>query len=717
MYKSEWVNWDEKLYDGWLGHDIINFKRRVSMQLDSRSRLLFDELMGNPSITGKGLEKKYDLTRRQLGYSFDKINDWLKAKNLPIIERTRQGHFIIERSIISAKGKEKIVDSTNMAIISERQRVYMIILMLLGKNEELSLVHFTSELDVSKNTILSDLNVARELVADYDLVIRYSRLDGYLIEGDEFSLRKLLISITYKVLEIPNGKKRLQELVNIKEDELKELATRLEKIENKLTLKFTDEKIETLPYTLLLVLRRVKTNKMKTSYSIRYEELSGTKEYQATEEILFDYEDISVQERLFITLHLLTSNVHWSETLTEETIPNLEQALDDMLRLFEKSSAIYLEDRAQLLNKVLLHVKPAYYRIKYQLTETNNVGYALINKEYKELHHLVSQSTKPLAELIGNDIPEIETAYLTMLIGGWLRKQGASLREKVKAIVVCPQGVSVSRLMFIELRELFPEFAFLDSLSVREFDECELDYDIVFSPVFLETDKKQFLASSFLESGEKSRLRKQVMIELHGYIPFEVNIEEILDIVKKHAVIESEQLLEKDLRNYVNRDDKPSVFKREAKPVVANLSDLLTPSKITLLKSVTTWEEAVRISAKPIVDSRQIEPRYVEAIINQGEKDPYIVIAPNLAIPHAAPDEGVNDVAMSFLRLEEGIGFGEGYCINLVVIIAAKDKQQHIRALMQLMKLARSEQDRTRIIQSQSVDEIYDIIKKYSIDY
>src|SRR6185312_15701966 len=101
-----------------------------------------------------------------------------------------------------------------------------------------------------------------------------------------------------------------------------------------------------------------------------------------------------------------------------------------------------------------------------------------------------------------------------------------SLQEKVKAIVVCPKGVSVSRLMFSELRELFPEFVFLDSLSVREFHYYDLDYDIVFSPIFLETDKKLYLASSYLEREEKQRLRKQVMLDLHGYIPFEVNIEE-----------------------------------------------------------------------------------------------------------------------------------------------------------------------------------------------
>ena len=54
--------------------------------------------------------------------------------------------------------------------------------------------------------------------------------------------------------------------------------------------------------------------------------------------------------------------------------------------------------------------------------------------------------------------------------------------------------------MYSELRKLFPEFAFLDSLSVREFYNFELDYDIVFSLVSWTTDKKLFLASSFLES-------------------------------------------------------------------------------------------------------------------------------------------------------------------------------------------------------------------------
>lgn len=718
MYNVEWKNCDEKMFNAWFCRVMITFERREGMQLDSRSRALFNELLKNPGTTSKDLEEQFALTRRQLGYSFNKINDWLQAKNLPPIERTRQGHFIIQQSIHTNYSDEQVDVSIDANILSETQRVHLIIIMILSQQEELSLMHFTSELEVSKNTVLSDLNIARDMVSQYELTIRYSRRDGYLLEGEEFSVRRLLISLTKEVLNMPGGKKRLQRLADIQKSEVVELKKRLEKVEKKLNLKFTDEKIEILPYTLLLAFRRIRNMKvMKEIFSIEYEELSGTKEYQATEDMLLDYEDIPVEERLFITLHLLTTNVHWAEGLNDDAIPYFRKAVTEMLRLFETSAAIYLQDKEELLTKLMLHLKPAYYRVKYQLTEVNDLGYTLIEQEYKELHHLISQSTKPLAKLVGKEIPNNEVAYLTMLIGGWIRRQGESFQEKVKAIVVCPQGISVSRLMFIELRELFPEFAFLDSLSVREFEVYQLDYDIVFSPVFLETKKRLFLANSFLEREEKLRLRRQVMHELHGYTPFEVNVKDILAIVKKHAKIENEQLLERELVNYVNHSERSISEKGSHEALAANLSDFLKPATITLRDSVVSWEEAIRTAAEPLIEGGQIESRYIEAILQQGEKDPYIVISPHLAIPHAAPEDGVNEVSMSLLRLKEGLKFANDYVLHLIVVIAAKDKQQHFRALTQLMELASSEEAKNSLIQSDSIDEIYKVIKKYSKDY
>lgn len=107
------------------------------MELNERSNKILHELVVNPKISSTTLEKKYELTRRQLGYSFNKINDWLVSHNLPEIERTRQGQFIIDRSFFTrVNGEQKPTIDTG--VLSEQQRIHLIILMLLSR-EELSL--------------------------------------------------------------------------------------------------------------------------------------------------------------------------------------------------------------------------------------------------------------------------------------------------------------------------------------------------------------------------------------------------------------------------------------------------------------------------------------------------------------------------------------------------------------------------------------------------
>lgn len=370
------------------------------MPLSERDNKVLNELTSNPGVTSLAIEKKYNLTRRQLGYSINKINDWLMRKDLPSIERTRQGYFVIDQSVFTMYSVENESVPMDTAILTGEQRVQIIIMMLLSTEEELSLNHFSIELDVSKNTVLSDLKDAQGFLDNYDLNLRYSRKFGYLIEGKEFKIRNLLIYSTYQMLSMHDGERRLMKLASIDEQEVAEYIERIENVEHKLDLRFTDEKLETMPYVLILILRRIEQGHAINIFSIEYEELSNTKEYQATEEIFQEADKIPMEERLFITLHLLTTNVYRTDFPTDEdVIPNLVPVIDNMLRLFEKSACIYLQDRDLLLDKLLQHIKPAYYRIKYQLSETISLQ-GTLSKEFKELHHLVKRSTGPLADLV-----------------------------------------------------------------------------------------------------------------------------------------------------------------------------------------------------------------------------------------------------------------------------------------------------------------------------
>ena len=104
------------------------------VSLDDRSKNILDELVSHPSVTSTTLENKYELTRRQLGYSFNKINDWLQAKNLPVIERTRKGHFIIDQAVFTTLNGEEESELVDPAILNEDQRVYLITMMLLEQS-------------------------------------------------------------------------------------------------------------------------------------------------------------------------------------------------------------------------------------------------------------------------------------------------------------------------------------------------------------------------------------------------------------------------------------------------------------------------------------------------------------------------------------------------------------------------------------------------------
>jgi transcriptional antiterminator/mannitol/fructose-specific phosphotransferase system IIA component (Ntr-type) len=515
-----------------------------------------------------------------------------------------------------------------------------------------------------------------------------------------------------QLIRLNNGKDIIETVSDVQSSELEEIKKRIEKAENELSLKFTDEKIESMPYIFLIILKRIQNNKIINQTAINYKELSDTREFLVTEKLLLSYPDIPTVERLYITLHLLATNVYWSEQLTTDDVPDLQVAVEEMLLLFEKSACITIQNKDQLVEKLLLHIKPAYYRIKYRLTEVNQVD-SLITNNLKELYHLVKKSVGPLARFIGVTIPDFEVEYLTMLIGGWLTKQGEEIETKIKAVVVCPHGISVSRLMFGELKQLFPEFIFLDSLSIREFNEYPLDYDIVFSPVYLKTEKKLYITSSVLELEEKVALRKQVMIDFHGVASQGFKIRGIKDIISKHATIHNEELLIRDLYNYINDINQVSTDITDDKPSYL-LRDLIDESTIQLADHQETWSDAINFASEPLLKKGYIEKSYISAMIENCSDDPYIIIGNGLAIPHASPEYGVNQTAMSLLRIKDGIRFSDEYTVNVIVIIAAVDKEQHLKALMQLMKLSNSKKDVKRIIEASDKEAVQKIIEKYS---
>ena len=137
---------------------------------------------------------------------------------------------------------------------------------------------------------------------------------------------------------------------------------------------------------------------------------------------------------------------------------------------------------------------------------------------------------------------------------------------------------------------------------------------------------------------------------------------------------------------------------------------------IALQDSVENWPQALELCAKPLLDLQVIEPEYVTAIIQQHHTlGPYYVLAPGLAMPHARPEEGAKGLGLSLLKLKQGVSFGAGEFdpVDVIIMLAAPDKNSHIEMISSLAELFSSDTDMAELHQVNTLEEIKTIINRF----
>ena len=108
--------------------------------------------------------------------------------------------------------------------------------------------------------------------------------------------------------------------------------------------------------------------------------------------------------------------------------------------------------------------------------------------------------------------------------------------------------------------------------------------------------------------------------------------------------------------------------------------------KIQIVESIKDWQEALKIAAKPLLDAKNIEPRYIDSIIENVKKNgPYIVLTDGVAMPHSRPEEGVIKKGMSLLKVKNGVDFYQTEKkVYLFFTLAAEDSDSHQDAIADL---------------------------------
>ncbi|WP_188014462.1 PTS sugar transporter subunit IIA [Vibrio harveyi] len=126
---------------------------------------------------------------------------------------------------------------------------------------------------------------------------------------------------------------------------------------------------------------------------------------------------------------------------------------------------------------------------------------------------------------------------------------------------------------------------------------------------------------------------------------------------------------------------------------------LIDNNSIKLQAPASNWREAIKIGTDMLIASGAIQPSYHDAIISSVEElGPYICIAPNLALPHARPENGVIRTAFALVTLEEPIYFeGEDEPVDVLITLAGSSSDEHMEGLMEVTQVLDDEDSETGV--------------------
>ncbi|WP_096437419.1 BglG family transcription antiterminator [Alteribacter populi] len=688
------------------------------MSLDQRSSQLLHLLIETKSpISIRELGESLRVSRRTIYYNLEKINDWLKEQKLEEVQSVKSlGVFVTEDSRARIPNLIRL-NSTIDYYFTAAEREKLILIALLTNTDSLYLQEFMDMTKVSRNSCLADIKAVKRTCKRYQLEVLFQRSKGYFMTGSEYQIRKLFIdTFNYPASsELSNEMKaswshfdpHLLDMVK----QCDRLVSRLQK---EFELQLTSEAISELSWHLAFFIHRVRLGFVISLNPDEREALNASPAYKGA---LVIADQLSKQFNLTIPEHevcyftiFLLSLRNQSEKQLDK-IGGLHTVVRKMVIDFQRYSCIEFDNYQAVEQNLLIHIRPAYYRLKYGIQLKNPLTTS-VKEKYGEVFQLTKKVVHHLESFFGTIVNEDELAYIAMHFGGWMRKEGNTPVSRKTAVIVCSSGVGTSQILKSQLESLFST---LDFEVVTSIEKIRSDAEIVFTTVSIpDQHLPTFHVNAILSDLEKERLLTYVNRTLNQSFVTSQNEQtnQILKSIGKHATVHNQKQLLTEIENILS--DNHLHIREPYKPM---LNEIIDGSSIQLANKVDSWQSAVELAAAPLLEKDLITKDYIDAMItNINELGPYVIIAPHVAIPHARPEDGVNKLAMGLLKLHQPIAFSKEvrHQASLIFILAATDNETHLKALSQLSSMLSDEENIDTLINARTIEDLQSLIDKYS---
>ncbi|EGT4049860.1 BglG family transcription antiterminator [Clostridioides difficile] len=637
--------------------------------MKERAKKILDFIIKNNNVTSQELQEKFNVSKRTIYYDILAINEQLgKSGNIKNVKHKFifEGNLCDARKIISTE-EDKFLDS-------DYRKTFILNKILLG--EKISIEKLTNEMLLSKNTVVQTITDVKKYLQTMGLRLEYK--GKYKIIGDEYVIRELfLIIVQENVLEINS------------------ISKEVSSFDTKGHIKLTDYSLLNLTKFVEFLNKRIRDG--KTLYSYKYlNEAKKISYFSNCKELLC--EEANENEQAYICTYI-SSLPSLNSEVKEDVV---EEYVDKLIDKFEVNTAIKLESKHEFKKNILRHLHSSYNRIRFKFPIRNPM---LDETKYKHesLYKIIKSIIENEEEFpVFEGIREEEIGFIAAYFGGYLRGSRDNGLRRNKVLLVCPNGLMVSKSLEIQLYKYIPTIEIVGIVSIKQLKEVNVYYDYIITTIDIQNVNNVIVVNPLLTSSDVQLLMNKLISVKENEKYF--NLELIIQAIRKNGVINNEEALKVDLLNIIHKIDEGEMYQ----PM---LKELINAERVNIIKSVRDWKEAIKIASKPLLEDNSIEELYIENMIKSVEKyGPYIVLADRFALPHASSKEGVNKLAMSLLIVEDEVDL-LGKPVNIFMVLAAVDNTTHIRALASLSEMM-YEEENVKLIINGDKSSILELINK-----
>lgn len=429
---------------------------------------ILNTLLLSQKISVQELCQKTGFSKHHIKTGIEMLNEQLNDVAI-ILQEDNQYQLVItnqEKFDLIMDGSLKGQTDYN----SSSKRIAFVLKELVKKNY-LFIDDLAEKTGVSRGTMNKDLKALREILKEYGVGVSGTPNKGLIIDGDEFSLRLLIIQHVFDYFpdaftlstEVETVLFQLCKKLNIEKANYALMRKSLLVSMWRINQKFPIESDFFFYYN-----RRIDANHLETFF------------YQ----VETDFEiSLSKYERDFIQFPVYINHFSQIEIIAEDEA-RLEKIFNQMMRAVRKEYFVEIENY-QLFQELKYHLMMMINRLLFHI-QTSDIFLDEIVNTYPFAYKIAEVALNELGKIMGRIPPETEISYLAIYFELFLQKNLKAINKNVA--IVSSASLGISTLIKQQVRDVIGTDVTIVHYTEEEARKSNFDsYYVVFSTIPLES--------------------------------------------------------------------------------------------------------------------------------------------------------------------------------------------------------------------------------------